>query len=75
MMPPVVLFHYGSFDPLKQHPGLVQAGPSIEASVGIQVPRPSIPLLRQLLGSNGLPRQGVLLHYTDPFLLRSSPLR
>jgi len=74
MMPPVVLFHYGGFDPLKQHPGLVQAGPSIDANDGIQVTQPSIPLLRQLLGSNGWPEQGVLLHYTDPFLLRSIPL-
>ncbi len=74
-MSSVVLFHYGRFDPLMQHPGLVQAGPCIEANVGIPVLQPSISLLRQQLVSHGWHDQGVLIHFTDPFQLTISPLR
>ena len=74
-MPSVVLFHYGGGYPLREDQGLVQAGPSLLANVGIPVSQPSISLLRQQLRSHGWPEQGVLVHYTDPFLLSSSPLR
>ncbi len=71
-----ILFHYGAFQPLWQQQGLIQAGPQItDRSNGISLPNPRVEALILALQHRGLSKKGVLLHYTDPFLLRSAPLR
>ena len=76
MHPPVHLFHYGAFQPLWQQPGLIQAGPRVhEGSGGIQVKALVVDHLNAALHRRGSHSVGVLVHYTDPFLLRSHPLR
>jgi len=70
MQIPVLLFHYGAFQPLWQQPGLIQAGPAMGTDSSLEA-------LLAALQQRGLARHRhvVLLHYTDPFLLRSAPLR
>lgn len=70
-----LLFHYGSFQKDWQQDGIVQAGPSIEYQTleAIHSP-PHISWLRLTLASLGTESDMVLLHYTDPFILRSRPL-
>ena len=47
-----VLIHYGSFEPLWQQPGLIQAGPHIEEGpTAIQLRPVSIPALISKLNS------------------------
>jgi hypothetical protein len=72
-----LLFHYGAFQPFWQQPGLIQAGPRLNggSSSSVQVPDPAVQGLQASLAQAGLPARGVLLHYTDPFLLRAQPLR
>ena len=68
MSVPALLFHYGAFQPLWQQPGLIQAGPAMGTP-------PNVEALVAALQQRGLDRRAVLLHYSDPFLLRSAPLR
>lgn len=76
MHPPVRLFHYGTFQPLWQQPGLIQFGPRLHEGPGsIQVTALGVDHLNAALLSRGCDSGGVLVHYTDPFLLRSHPLR
>ena len=76
MPAPTLLFHYGAFQPLWQQPGLIQAGPRLTCgSSSVQVRDPAVEGLQASLAHAGLPARGVLLHYTDPFLLRAQPLR
>ena len=71
-----VLIHYGSFEPLWQQPGLIQAGPHIEEGpTAIQLRPVSIPALVSKLRSRHWNGRGVLLHYTDPFIIRAIPLK
>jgi hypothetical protein len=70
-----LLFHYGAFQNLWQQPGLIQAGPRLTGGSGsIQVRDPGVQGLQASLAHAGLPARGVLLHYTDPFLLPAQPL-
>ena len=64
---PTLLFHYGAFQPLWQQPGLIQAGPAMGTL-------PNVEALLTAIQHRGLDRLAVLLHYSDPFLLRSAPL-
>jgi hypothetical protein len=76
MPDPALLFHYGAFQPLWQQPGLIQAGPRLTgSSSSVRVRDPGVQGLQASLPNAGLPARGVLLHYTDPFLLRAQPLR
>jgi len=68
MSVPALLCHYGAFQPLWQQPGLIQAGPAMGTP-------PSVEALIANLQQRGIDRRAVLLHYSDPFLLRSAPLR
>ena len=71
-----LLFHYGPFQPLWQQPGLIQAGPRLTGGTSsVQVRDPGVQRLQESLASAGMPARGVLLHYSDPFLLRAQPLR
>jgi len=68
MSVPALLFHYGAFQPLWQQPGVIQAGPAMGTASNLEA-------LLAALQQRGLDRRAVLLHYSDPFLLRSAPLR
>ena len=71
-----LLFHYGIEQPLWHQVGLIQAGPSLaDSSCTIRLQTPELAALQQALGRRGLAPYGPLIHYTDPFLLRSAPLR
>ena len=73
---PIVLFHYGPFQPLWQQPGLLQAGPRIvNSAFGVHLSEPCVHSLQATLQQRGLAASGVLLHYTDPFLMRAAALR
>jgi hypothetical protein len=70
-----LLFHYGAFQPLWQQPGLIQAGPRLTGgSSSVQVRYLGVQGLQASLVQSGILSRGVLLHYTDPFLLRAQPL-
>ena len=68
MYVPALLCHYGAFQPLWQQPGLIQAGPAMGTP-------PNVEALLAALQQRGHDRRAVLLNYSDPFVLRSSPLR
>ncbi|KZR70248.1 hypothetical protein PMIT1313_00558 [Prochlorococcus marinus str. MIT 1313] len=76
MVTTTILFHYGAFQPLWQQQGLLQAGPQIsDMPNGLRVTNASVETLISALKDRGMPLRGVLLHYSDPFLMRSAPLR
>ena len=71
-----LLFHYGIEQPLWHQVGLIQAGPSLaDSNCSIRLQKPELAALQQALSRRGLPPYGPLIHYTDPFLLRSTALR
>ena len=71
-----ILFHYGAFQPIWQQQGLLQAGPQIpDMPNGLSVTNPSVETLISALQGRGIPLKGVLLNYSDPFLMRAAPLR
>ncbi len=71
----IVIFHYGEYQKLWEQPFVVQAGPNIRDSpTSLFIPLPSIGNLLNGLKSNFSNRKYVLIHYTDPFILRDSPL-
>ena len=70
-----VLFHYGEFEPLWQQTGMKQAGPRMaNGPACIHVAHPNVEAIKQGLVLQGVVSKPVLLHYTDPFMLRSAPL-
>ena len=72
----VVLFHYGPFQPLWQRPGMIQCGPGLVAGeTSLPVAVCEVRAIQQALTSRGRSTAAVLLHYTDPFLIRAAPLR
>ena len=75
MKRPTFLFHYGVFQPLWQQPGLIQCGPLIlPGETAVHVSTSTVEALQQALRNRGLPPEAVLIHYTDPFLIRAAPL-
>gem|GEM_PF-1961758 len=76
MQTPTLLIHYGAYQPLWQQPGLIQVGPQMaDGTDSLRLAELSVDGLRNALRRRGWAAQGVLLQYTDPFLLRTSPLR
>ncbi|WP_115071180.1 glycosyltransferase [Synechococcus sp. UW179B] len=74
--PPTLLIHQGASQPLGQQPGLIEVGPQvIDGPQSLQLIDLSITGLRNALGRRGWATKGVLLQYTDPFLLRAAPMR
>ena len=73
MQAPVVLVHSGPLQPLWQQPGLTQAGPAIQTN--LQHGELSVARILGAVGGIDPGRPGVLLHYSDPFLLHARPLR
>ncbi len=75
-MLPVILFHYGLFQPLWRQPGLLQCGPQMtDGPESIHVASTNVIQLQEALILRGLPLQSALIHYTDPFLIRAAELR
>lgn len=76
MRTPTLLIHHGAFQPLWQQPGLIQVGPQItDGPASLQLMELSVAGLSNALQRRGWAAKGVLLQYTDPFLLRAAPMR
>ena len=76
MRTPTLLIHHGAYQPLWQQPGLIQVGPQIaDGPAGLRLMELSVAGLRNALWQRGWASGGVLLQYTDPFLLRAAPMR
>ena len=76
MRTPTLLIHYGAYQPLWQQTGLIQVGPRIsDGPESLQLTELSVTGLRNALQQRGWAAQGVLIQYTDPFLLRAAPMR
>lgn len=73
---PTYLIHFGPAQPLWQQPGLIQVGTRMaDGPDAIQLAAPSVSCLMASLKQRGWAERGVLLHYSDPFLMRAAPLR
>ena len=71
-----LLIHHGAYQPLWQQPGLIQVGPQIaDGPESLQLKEQSVTGLQNALKRRGWASKGVLLQYTDPFLLRAAPMR
>ena len=76
MRTPTLLIHHGAYQPLWQQPGLIQVGPQIkDGPTSLQLMQLSVSGLKNALKRRGWGAQGVLIQYTDPFLLRAAPMR
>ena len=76
MRTPTLLIHHGAYQPLWQQPGLIQVGPQIaDGPASLRLTELSVPGLCNALQRRGWASKGVLLQYTDPFLLRAAPMR
>jgi len=73
MQASVLLVHSGPLQPLWQQPGLTQVGPAIQAA--LEHGTLSVERVQRAAGGINPRRPGVLLQYSDPFLLRTKPLR
>ena len=67
----VVLVHSGPLQSLWQQPGLTQVGPAIQAA--LQHGELSVERILGTVGGIDPGRPGVLLHYSDPFVLPQTP--
>ncbi|MCB4408005.1 glycosyltransferase family 1 protein [Synechococcus sp. MU1642] len=75
MRTPTLLIHHGAYQPLWQQPGLIQVGPQIaDGPESLRLMEMSVTGLQNALKRRGLPSRGVLIQYTDPFLLRTIPM-
>lgn len=73
---PTVLFHYGAYQPLWHQPGLLQCGPRLTpGDHAVPVESPLVEAVMAALRSRGVPLGGVLIHYSDPFLMRAAGLQ
>lgn len=71
-----LLIHHGAYQPLWQQPGLIQVGPEItDGPESLRLIELSVGGLRNALQHRGWEEKGILLQYTDPFLLRTAPMR
>ena len=71
-----VLFHYREFEPLWQQAQMIQAGPHMGNGPDyLHVATPNVEALREALFHQGKGSKSVLLHYSDPIVMRSAPLR
>ena len=71
-----LLIHHGAYQPLWQQPGLIQVGPQItDGPTSLRLTELSVAALCNALQRRDWAAQGVLLQYTDPFLLRAAPMQ
>ena len=76
MRTPTLLIHHGAYQPLWQQPGLFQVGPHIaDGPASLRLLELSVAGLHKALRQRGWASKGVLIQYTDPFLLRAAPMR
>ena len=76
MRTPTLLIHYGAYQPLWKQEGLIQVGPQIsDGPESLRLTELSVAGLRNALRQRGWAAQGVLIQYTDPFLMRAAPMR
>ena len=76
MRTPTLLIHHGAYQPLWQQPGLIQVGPQIaDGPKSLRLIEMSVTGLKNALKQRGWPSKGVLIQYTDPFLLHASSLQ
>ena len=76
MRTPTLLIHHGAYQALWQQPGLIQVGPQItDGPMRLRLTELSVTGLQNALQRRGWAAKGVLLQYTDPFLLRAAPMR
>ena len=76
MRTPTLLIHHGAFQPLWQQPGLIQVGPQItDGPASLRLMELSVAGLKNALQRRRWAAKGVLLQYTDPFLLRAAPMQ
>ena len=68
-----MLVHSSPLQPLWHQPGLIQVSPAIQTV--LQHGELSVERILGAVGSIKPGRPGVLLHYSDPFLMRARPLR
>ena len=72
----IFLLHFSEFQPLWQQEGLIQIGPRIKnGPYSINISTVTTSCIRRSLRCRGIPDNGVLIHYSDPFLIRTFPLR
>ena len=76
MRKPTLLIHHGAYQPLWRQPGLIQVGPQIaDGNDTLRLLELSVAELQNTLRRRGWGAQGVLIQYTDPFLIRARPMR
>ena len=76
MRTPTLLIHHGAYQPLWQQAGLIQVGPQIaDGPDSLRLQDLSVAELKNALRRRGWASKGVLMQYTDPFLLRIAPMR
>ena len=76
MRTPTLLIHHGAYQPLWQQAGLLQVGPQItDGPTSLRLTEQSVAALCTALQRRGWAAKGVLLQYTDPFLLRVAPMQ
>lgn len=76
MRTPTLLIHHGAYQPLWQQPGLIQVGPQMsDGPASLRLTELSVSGLRNALSQKGWASKGVLIQYTDPFLIRAAPMR
>ena len=72
----VLLVHHGIYQPLWEQPGLIQVGTQIsDSQKGLRITELSVAGLKKAMKRRGWSSKGVLIQYTDPFLLRAAPIR
>ena len=70
------LFHFGEFQPLWKFHNFFQIGPRVKnGPASIHIPDNKIQSVKNQILRRGISNKGVLLHYTDPFIMRSLPLK
>jgi hypothetical protein len=76
MRTPTLLIHHGAYQPLWQQPGLIQVGPQMnDGPTSLQLMQLSVTGIQNALKRRGWASKGVLIQYTDPFLLRAAPMQ
>ena len=76
MRTPSLLIHHGPYQPLWQQQGLIQLGPQMrDGPNSFQLTELSVGGLKKALKRRGWATQGVLIQYTDPFILQAMPMK
>ena len=70
-----ILFHYANYHHLWRQEGLFQCGPNVHDGLdSFNVAEPRVDLILDRICTRDFTDKSILIHYTDPFILRSHPL-